>query len=354
MPGKHTGKAVPRTLQEYSSVTTIHGLYYIFAKNIPTTDRILWFILVSISVFLVAMLSCQAYQHWMENPVITTLEDTSRSNRNMKYPAITICSEGLDMLAVDRALQKEFKTWKEKSARPRRSVLYEDEKEQFLKEKFQIMSKDQNIFKIVKSFFVENIDHFIKQDGVRENLLACRKQENQEGSKRRKRSTAACIGDTLAPPNTCSTNSYQGSQSCDCGSFGKVSKMLSSFSSSYDDRRWSIVCQNIPQYEQRNSGYKTGARLSSWEISPYLNNAFVSGITSSFSRGDRTYRIKWSRNNQFTIRSDFKNYNGQIKKRKLRPTSFYGLAPKPFELGILVAGLVFKISNFCLNNQAYY
>ena len=117
------------------------------------------------------------------------------------------------MMAVDRAMQREFKVWKEDRKREKRAVFYTDEKEQFLKEKFQIMSKDQKIFNIIKTFFVEDVDHFIKTDGVRENQLACSKTKEQEQNEhkigRKKRSTAACTGDTLSTPNTCLTNSCE-------------------------------------------------------------------------------------------------------------------------------------------------
>ena len=95
-------------------------------------DLLCFLILVSVSVVFVATLLCQSYANWMENPVITSLQDTSRSVKNMKYPAITICSEGLNMMAVDRALQREFRFWKEDRERKKRVVFYTEEKEQFL------------------------------------------------------------------------------------------------------------------------------------------------------------------------------------------------------------------------------
>ena len=166
-----------------------------------------------------------------------------------------------------------------------------------MKEKFQIMSKKQKIFNIIKTFFVQDVDHFIKTDGVRENQLACSKTKEQEQNEhkigRKKRSTAACTGDTLSTLNTCSTNSYKRSQSCQCGSYGKVSKMVSKHSNTYEDRMWTITCESIPQYRQAEYGYISGARFQDWEISPHLNNAFVSGLSSSFYYNDRTYTVRW-------------------------------------------------------------
>jgi hypothetical protein len=300
---QRSGKAISTTTNEYGSVSSIHGISYVLSKDIPWTDRLLWVVLVAASLIISGLLSWKSYANWKENPVITSLEDTSRSIKTMKYPAITICSEGLNMLAVDKVLQMEFESWQKNGNRRKREVGNANGKEQFLREKFQILSKDQKISNIIKTFFVKDVDEFVKTEGVRENLLACKKKEGKENAagRRRKRSTAACEGEVLGTPVTCQGGWFKQNQDCECGQFGKVLKMVSNNDNAYEDRRWTITCQNIPQYQEAEEGYMQSGRHDNWEFSPMEINAFVKGLTSWFGDNDRTYQVKWSKNESFTV-----------------------------------------------------
>ena len=46
-----------------------------------------------------------------------------------------------------------------------------------------------------------------------------------------------------------------------------------------------------------------GSLRTDWEISPYLNNAFVNGLSSRFRswRKDRIYKVRWSKNDKFSV-----------------------------------------------------
>ena len=202
------------------------------------------------------------------------------------------------MLAVDKILQEEFQNW-QRSIKGRKRDL--GDKEQFLREKFQIMSKDQKIGSIIKSFFVRDVDEFIKAEGVRENLVACAKEEEREKVlRRRKRSTYTCTEEI----RTCPRGSYHQNQDCDCGVYGKVWKMLSDNDNYFEDRSWSITCKNIPQYQAEETGYDQSNYHQNWEFSPHQHNAFVSGLTSWFggrSLNDRQYQVRWSRNSSFVV-----------------------------------------------------
>ena len=56
---------------------------------------------------LAAYWSVTAYGNWQESLVVTTLKDPAKSVSSLPFPAVTICTSGLDMDAV----MKDFKTW---------------------------------------------------------------------------------------------------------------------------------------------------------------------------------------------------------------------------------------------------
>ena len=59
-------------------------------------------------MLLAGHLSFKAYTNWLDNPVVITLDDANKPVENMEYPAVTICREGIDMLAVDEEMNKQF------------------------------------------------------------------------------------------------------------------------------------------------------------------------------------------------------------------------------------------------------
>ena len=118
------GKRVPSsglatTVSEYSSAATIHGVSYATSKDVPCIDRLVWLCLVIAGLSYAFFMSVQSYSSWMDSPVITTLEDTATPIADLDYPAVTVCAEGLNMLAVEKVLQQQLKTWKENRRRKR-------------------------------------------------------------------------------------------------------------------------------------------------------------------------------------------------------------------------------------------
>ena len=100
------------TVSDYSSAATVHGVSYIFTKDVPWIDRLIWLCLVIAGLLYAFIMSVQSYNNWMDNPVITTLEDTATPIADLDYPAVTVCSEGLNMDTVDKVLHQEFQNWK--------------------------------------------------------------------------------------------------------------------------------------------------------------------------------------------------------------------------------------------------
>ena len=77
---KRSRKATSTTTNEYGSVSSIHGISYVFSKDIPLTDRLLWVLLVAASLMISGLLSWKAYANWKENPVITSLVEVYQDN----------------------------------------------------------------------------------------------------------------------------------------------------------------------------------------------------------------------------------------------------------------------------------
>ena len=82
------------TVFQFASNTSIHGIAYVFDKNIQKCDRLLWIILVCFGAGLALHMSHQAWTNWKSSPVLTSVGSTALPLSHVDYPAITICSQG--------------------------------------------------------------------------------------------------------------------------------------------------------------------------------------------------------------------------------------------------------------------
>ena len=96
--------ALGSTLSDYSDSSTVHGVSYILNKDIPCLDRLVWLCLVVAGLVYAVYMSIKSYNAWLADPVLTTLKDTASPITHIAYPAITVCSAGLNMLAVEKIL----------------------------------------------------------------------------------------------------------------------------------------------------------------------------------------------------------------------------------------------------------
>ena len=72
---------VRRTLQEFSEWSTVHGIGYVFASSLPIADRLIWALLVLVSLALASYWSVASYNTWQEELTITTLKVIIRELR---------------------------------------------------------------------------------------------------------------------------------------------------------------------------------------------------------------------------------------------------------------------------------
>ena len=73
-------KGGKKTLSEYASVSTIHGILYIFEASQPFIERLIWLIIFAIGTFLAGFMSFEGYEQWKNNQVLTSLKTTGTSN----------------------------------------------------------------------------------------------------------------------------------------------------------------------------------------------------------------------------------------------------------------------------------
>ena len=92
-----------KTLHEYASQSTVHGIVYIFEKDRLYIERILWTIVAALSLAFAISLSVSAYFSWQENPILTTIATTALSVEHIPFPAITICGQGRQPKILDKA-----------------------------------------------------------------------------------------------------------------------------------------------------------------------------------------------------------------------------------------------------------
>ena len=97
-----------KTLKEYASASTTHGIAYVFEDGRLMIERILWIIVVIIAIFIGLSLSISAYVNWQNNPVLTSVGTTAFPIEKVKFPSITICAQGAADEVVDAALFKQF------------------------------------------------------------------------------------------------------------------------------------------------------------------------------------------------------------------------------------------------------
>ena len=136
-----------QTLRDYTSTATVHGLNYIGDKSLPLIDRILWCVVLIILGSCVASFSYQVFKEWRSNKVVTVLRETELPITKLDFPAITICSEGLNMDAVEEAIENDYNEWK-RTKRTKRNIDQEVEIVEFLKSQYGIKN-GESILEIV-------------------------------------------------------------------------------------------------------------------------------------------------------------------------------------------------------------
>ena len=177
------------TADEYAEGATVHGVGYIFDELLPTIDRVIWGISVGFFFVLAVLFTTNAYTDWQDNMVITTLKNTAKDVTELVFPAVTICSEGLNMDAVSKALARDFSEWSEEKQRAealhidlanpfirlkKRQAGGPTDASGYMQDKFGISRDSEfSIFDVINAMSSSNVEKSTASDGVRKNQLAC-------------------------------------------------------------------------------------------------------------------------------------------------------------------------------------
>ena len=159
--------AILATLRSYTSNATVHGLSYIGDLTLPVVDRLVWLVVVVVFGSCAAYLSHGVFKEWQSNKVVTTLRETELPITELDFPAITICSEGLDMEAVEKVIENDFEEWKKNnSIREKRDTDEEDQVKMFLEDTYGIKGNG-TILEIIIGMVADNPDTSFASNGIR-------------------------------------------------------------------------------------------------------------------------------------------------------------------------------------------
>ena len=104
-------KPYTKTIYEYASVCSPHGIFYIFEPDRWPLERALWVVVVCIFTGLAIGWSVSAYRNWQDYPILTSVATTGYPIEKVPFPSITICAQGAANDIVDAALFKQFERY---------------------------------------------------------------------------------------------------------------------------------------------------------------------------------------------------------------------------------------------------
>ena len=89
-----------RYFDKYCNSSSVHGFQYLTRRDDTAwPDRLIWALILIISISICAFLLNDLNEDWNSNPVVTTIESTSWPLGNIPFPAVTVGSTGYDIWA---------------------------------------------------------------------------------------------------------------------------------------------------------------------------------------------------------------------------------------------------------------
>ena len=160
------------TLRSYTNTATVHGLSYIGDRSLPVIDRLVWMVVVCVFGGCAAYISSGVFKEWQGNKVVTTLKDTEMPITELDFPAITICSEGLNLDTVEKVIEEDYANWK-LDQRRKRNTAEDAEIEMFLESTYGIVG-DENIMEIISGMLAANPDATYTNIAIRKAMKTTR------------------------------------------------------------------------------------------------------------------------------------------------------------------------------------
>ena len=171
------------TVKEYSDHTTIHGINYVFASFLSFQDRLFWLIIFIAGLIFSVYLSLDAFLDWRKNMIVTRFENSELPVTEIEFPAVTICSQGLNMENVAKAVTRDFYEWHEEKTRrnggreKRNGETLEERMGMYLKEKFEIGEGDPSLLEIIQSTTSVGGATAIMAESLTKNVKKCSKKK---------------------------------------------------------------------------------------------------------------------------------------------------------------------------------
>ena len=78
-------KAGKQIISDFASNTTIHGIRYVFDVTALIIERLVWLIICISLTFLAIYWSMEIFDHWKENPVLTSVKTTGNCHYANNY-----------------------------------------------------------------------------------------------------------------------------------------------------------------------------------------------------------------------------------------------------------------------------
>ena len=141
-------------------------------------------------------LSMDAFFDWRQNMIITRFENSELPVTEIDFPAVTVCSQGLNMDNVAKAVERDFYEWHQErrgnkvKERRKREAEKEDDVSSpetlrrlmaiYLKEKFDINEDDPSILDIIQSTSAVGGAAAAQAEAVTKNVQKCSEEDDKK------------------------------------------------------------------------------------------------------------------------------------------------------------------------------
>ena len=104
-------KKIYSTVEKFSETTSIHGIGHVFDSGSKVLDKFLWLFVTIFAASVAIYMSLNTWHTWNSSPILTTVSSTGLPIKNIEFPAITICSQGLIKEVIDKVFDKQFEDY---------------------------------------------------------------------------------------------------------------------------------------------------------------------------------------------------------------------------------------------------
>ena len=163
--------------EEYANRATVHGISYIFDKDVPRFDRFLWLIITLGSICLALVMIYTSFTDWQDNQVVITVKSLNKPISQQDFPAVTICAGGKHMGLVEKVLYNNFKIWNE--TQPRKEETMKERFSEYMKQTFQINDAGISIIDILNMVLAKTEESSNTQI-IKQNELACKSNKTDD------------------------------------------------------------------------------------------------------------------------------------------------------------------------------